>query len=115
MGAGLFSMTESRMKAVTFSHSFGVEQLTILMRSPSGSKSKNILEPFSPLVWLLIVTSSVAMMLTMYVMISLLEHRLLTHHDRPGDHFTLSQLSWFIWSALVKQGSILSPSADVSR
>ena len=49
IGAGLFSVTEDRVKVVRFSNSFGVETLTILMRSPSPTKSKNILEPFSDL------------------------------------------------------------------
>ena len=48
IGAGQFSMTQDRMRVVSFSCSFGVEYLTILMRTPSP-KSKNILDPFSPL------------------------------------------------------------------
>ena len=48
IGAGMFSITQDRMRVVSFSSSFGVEYLTILMRTPSP-KSKNILDPFSPL------------------------------------------------------------------
>ena len=61
------------------------------------------------------VTSSVLMMVIMYILISMLENRVLMSSGDDGDYFTTSQLSWFIWSALVKQGSILSPSGDVSR
>ena len=122
-------MTQDRMRVVSFSCSFGVEYLTILMRTPSP-KSKNILDPFSPLgiepvnyllfyqfliVWILIVSSSVLMIVIMYILISMLEHRILTTSGDDGDYFTTTQLSWFIWSALVKQGSILSPSGDASR
>jgi len=84
------------------------------MRTPSP-KSKNILDPFSPLVWILIVSSSVLMIVIMYILISMLEYRILTTSGDDGDYFTTTQLSWFIWSALVKQGSILSPSGDASR
>ena len=49
MGAGQFSMMEDRMKVVEFSSSFGEEALTILMRSPTQTKAKNIAAPFSPL------------------------------------------------------------------
>ena len=125
----MFSITQDRKRVVSFSSSFGVEYLTILMRTPSP-KSKNILDPFSPLgtskkhdsitinliiVWVLIVTSSVLMIVIMYILVSMLENKILMTSGNDGDYFTTSQLSWFIWSALVKQGSILSPSGDASR
>ena len=131
MGAGQFSMMEDRMKVVEFSSSFGEEALTILMRSPTQTKAKNIAAPFSPLgellqcegavatcnvaVWLLIVGSSLLMTAAMFLLISVLDRRLLAHTRDTGDRFSLGQLVWFIWSALVKQGSVLAPRGDVSR
>ena len=57
-------------------------------------------------VWILIILSSVLMVATMYLLLLLL----------PGpDQFSPGQLAWFIYGALVKQGSTLSPSADVAR
>ena len=61
---------------------------------------------------MLIVLSSVAMLVTMYIMITKLEHQLL---PSGCDQFSPSELSWFIFGALVKQGSSLAPSADVAR
>ena len=52
------------------------------------------------------------MVVTMYLVISKLEHQLVSG---GSDQFSPGQLSWFIFGALVKQGSTLSPSADVSR
>ena len=131
MGAGQFSMMEDRMKVVEFSSSFGEEALTILMRSPTQTKAKNIAAPFSPLgellqcegavatcnvaVWLLIVGSSLLMTAAMFLLISVLDRRLLATTRDTGDRFSLGQLVWFIWSALVKQGSVLAPRGDVSR
>ena len=66
-------------------------------------------------VWLLIVGSSLLMTAAMFLLISVLDRRLLAHTRAEVDRFSLGQLVWFIWSALVKQGSVLSPSGDVSR
>ena len=62
-------------------------------------------------VWMLIIGTSVLMVVIMFVVISKLEHQLVG----DSDQFSAGQLSWFIFGALVKQGSTLSPSADVSR
>ena len=61
---------------------------------------------------MLIVLSSVVMLVTMYIMITKFEHQLL---PSGCDQFSPSELSWFIFGALVKQGSSLAPSADVAR
>ena len=59
---------------------------------------------------MLIIGTSVLMVVIMFVVISKLEHLV-----GDSDQFSAGQLSWFIFGALVKQGSTLSPSADVSR
>ena len=66
-------------------------------------------------VWLLIVGSSLLMTAAMFLLISVLDRRLLATTRDTGDRFSLGQLVWFIWSALVKQGSVLAPRGDVSR
>ena len=65
--------------------------------------------------WILIISTSILMMIMMYILISIFEYKFLTKSYKEADYFSVSQISWFIYSALVKQGSILSPSADVSR
>ena len=66
-------------------------------------------------VWLLIVGSSLLMTAAMFLLISVLDRRLRATTRDTGDRFSLGQLVWFIWSALVKQGSVLAPRGDVSR
>ena len=52
------------------------------------------------------------MVVTMHLLINKVEYQLLSWES---DQFSPGELSWFIFGALVKQGSTLSPRADVAR
>ena len=53
---------------------------------------------------MLILLSGVLMVATMYLLLL-----------PSSDQFSPTELAWFIYGALLKQGSTLSPSADVAR
>ena len=112
LGGALFSMITDRQKVVDFSDSIGVEEYSIMMKTPKTVKAKNVLTPFSLLVWISILVSSVFMSFIMYVFINIAERQVIS--DKP-DQFSLLQISWFVYGALVKQGSTLAPATDISR
>ena len=111
LGGALFSMITDRQKVVDFSDSIGVEEYSIMMKTPKTVKAKNVLTPFSLLVWISILVSSVFMSFIMYVFINIAERQVIS--DKP-DQFSLLQISWFVYGALVKQGSTLAPATDIS-
>ena len=113
LGGGLFSMMEDRQRVVDFSASIGVEGYSIMMKTPKKAKTKNVLTPFSLTVWIVILVSAVLMSLIMYVFINVFEKKIGVGDSL--DKFSLAQLSWFVYGALVKQGSTLAPSSTISR
>ena len=84
-----------------------------MMKTPKEVKTKNVLTPFTVTVWISILVSAISMSLIMYVFINIIEKKVVVGDYR--EKFILVQLSWFVYGALVKQGSTLSPSSNISR
>ena len=79
----------------------------------SQSQSKQWWAPFSPPVWLSIGLSSISMAVLMFLLISKIEINILP--NPPPKAMGPLQIVWFIFGALVKQGSPLPPKSDVAR
>lgn len=77
------------------------------MQRPQESASNNgLLAPFTFYVWLLILLSLTTVGPIIYFMIKL--HLKLCPRDAQ-DMFSLPSCIWFVYGALLKQGSTLSP------
>ena len=106
-GAGLFSVTESRVAKVDYSRFLGEDTFTILMRTPKHfSKADSLIAPFSRDVWLAILASCIFMGPVLYVFIHRLDWR------KSGEEnlgLSLPRCYWFVYGALLKQGSTVDP------
>lgn len=77
-----------------------------MKRPPESATSSGLLAPFTLYVWLLILLSLTAVGPIIYLMIKL--HIKFCPIDEQ-DMFSLPACIWFVYGALLKQGSTLSP------
>lgn len=81
----------------------------MLMRRPSESAGgSGLVAPFDRLVWYLILVSLIAVGPIIYALIWL---RFRITRDTEQKTYTLPHCIWFVYGALMKQGSTLSPIA----
>lgn len=85
----------------------------MIMKRPAGSASgSGLLAPFTNEVWILILVSLFAVGPIIYGLIVL---RYKLTRDRTQKTYPLPHCVWFVYGALMKQGSTLSPIADSTR
>ncbi|XP_074037794.1 ionotropic receptor 76b [Leptinotarsa decemlineata] len=97
---------------ITYSTSFDVAEWNVLMNRPKESATgSGLLAPFTTVVWILIIFSVLIVGPIMYLLI------LIRARFSREDHavFSLPSCMWFVYGALLKQGSTLSPKSDSSR
>ncbi|GJQ83946.1 hypothetical protein Trydic_g8685 [Trypoxylus dichotomus] len=98
---------------IKFSTSLSKAEWVVLMkRPPVSATGSGLLAPFTFQVWLLILVSLFAVGPIIYLLI-LLQHRLCKDDDSTV--YPLPACVWFVYGALLKQGSVLSPQTDSSR
>ncbi|KAI4462455.1 ionotropic glutamate receptor [Holotrichia oblita] len=82
------------------------EWVVLMKRPPVSATGSGLLAPFTFQVWLLILVSLFAVGPIIYLLI-LLQTRLCRTDDNPV--YPLPSCVWFVYGALLKQGSTLSP------
>ncbi|XP_011501269.1 PREDICTED: glutamate receptor ionotropic, kainate 2 [Ceratosolen solmsi marchali] len=86
---------------------------TFLMKRPGTSSSgSGLLAPFTEQVWILIFISLLIVGPTIYLMILL---RSKFAKDEQAEKFTFLTCMWFVYGALLKQGTTFSPIGDSTR
>ncbi|XP_023348082.1 glutamate receptor U1 [Eurytemora carolleeae] len=113
VGGGIFSRMEERQKVVDFSAAIGVEAMNIMWVNVDLADTDYIIAPFTNIVWLYVLIAAFLMGPIMYIMINCFERNVLL--DTPPQYIGLMNYYWFLYGALVKQGSSIVPSTDVMR
>lgn len=88
------------------------EYYMIMTRPADSASGSGLLAPFQLYVWILILISLLAVGPCIYYLI-ILRNRLTK--DAEQRIYPLPHCIWFVYGALMKQGSVLSPSADSTR
>lgn len=88
------------------------EYYMIMTRPAESASGSGLLAPFQLYVWLLILISLLAVGPCIYYLI-ILRNRMTK--DAEQKIYPLPHCIWFVYGALMKQGSVLSPSADSTR
>ncbi|XP_014253533.1 glutamate receptor ionotropic, kainate 2 [Cimex lectularius] len=85
----------------------------VLMKRPADSNTgSGLLAPFDSAVWVLILISLLAVGPIMYLVMWL---RMKLCRDEYAQVFPLPSCVWFVYGALMKQGSTLNPRTDSAR
>ncbi|XP_012287264.1 glutamate receptor ionotropic, delta-2 isoform X4 [Orussus abietinus] len=86
---------------------------TVLMGRPSESASgSGLLAPFDTVVWSLVLVSVLVVGPVVYLLVSL--RAKLAKAEKP-ERYSLATCMWFVYGALLKQGSTVSPVSDSAR
>ncbi|KAK3927640.1 Glutamate receptor ionotropic, kainate 4 [Frankliniella fusca] len=125
MAAALLPVMPSTLQLAQPSISLGETEFVILMGRPKASATgSGLLAPFTETVWYLILVSLILVGPVIFVIIKirnrLLRRRrpLLVPEDPDGvelEDYSLPACVWFVYGALMKQGSTLSPRTDSTR
>ncbi|XP_059079423.1 glutamate receptor ionotropic, kainate glr-3-like [Tigriopus californicus] len=84
------------------------------MKTPfRAQKADSLIAPFSRDVWFVILASCILMGPLLYLFVAHLEPRAKT--VPTTERYSLKNCYWFVYGALLKQGSSLDPSSDVAR
>lgn len=83
-----------------------------MIRPAESASGSGLLAPFQYTVWVLILISLLAVGPIIYWLI---KFRNRFAKDDGQKIYPLPQCIWFVYGALMKQGSVLSPSADSTR
>lgn len=84
----------------------------VMKRPPSSADGSGLMAPFTKSVWLLILLSLLTVGPLIYFLIVL--RRKLTN-DRTQQTYPMPHCLWFVYGALMKQGSTLAPVASSTR
>ncbi|CAH1160158.1 unnamed protein product [Phaedon cochleariae] len=99
---------------VTYSRSFDVAEWSVLMNRPRDSATgSGLLAPFTTEVWIIIIFSVLVIGPIMHLII--LARARLCKSDEESVVYPLPDCMWFLYGALLKQGSVLNPVTDSSR
>ncbi|KAG5899970.1 hypothetical protein JTB14_034541 [Gonioctena quinquepunctata] len=113
MTVAFLPIIESFRNDITYSVSFDVADWNVLMNRPIDSATgSGLLAPFNTAVWILIIFSILVVGPIMYLLILI---RARFCKDEENHVFPLPSCMWFIYGALLKQGSTLNPRTDSSR
>ncbi|SPP76120.1 glutamate receptor ionotropic, delta-1 [Drosophila guanche] len=88
------------------------EWIMVMQRPRESASGSGLLAPFEFWVWILILVSLLAVGPIIYALI-ILRNRLTG--DAAQHPYSLGHCAWFVYGALMKQGSTLSPIADSTR
>nr|QKN21173.1 ionotropic receptor [Zeugodacus cucurbitae] len=88
------------------------EWIMVMQRPRESATGSGLMAPFDFWVWILIFISLLAVGPIIYILI-ILRNRLTG--DKEQKPYSLGHCAWFVYGALMKQGSTLSPIADSTR
>ncbi|KAH8307426.1 hypothetical protein KR044_011719 [Drosophila immigrans] len=88
------------------------EWIMVMQRPRESASGSGLLAPFEFWVWILIFVSLLAVGPIIYMLI-IIRNRLTG--DAVQQPYSLGHCAWFVYGALMKQGSTLSPIADSTR
>ncbi|XP_075161815.1 ionotropic receptor 76b [Haematobia irritans] len=88
------------------------EWIMVMQRPRESASGSGLLAPFEFWVWILILVSLLAVGPIIYFLIIL---RIKLTGDMTQKPYSLGHCAWFVYGALMKQGSVLSPIADSTR
>ncbi|XP_017080167.1 glutamate receptor ionotropic, delta-1 [Drosophila eugracilis] len=88
------------------------EWIMVMQRPRESASGSGLLAPFEFWVWILILVSLLVVGPIIYVLI-ILRNRMTG--DNQQTPYSLGHCAWFVYGALMKQGSTLSPIADSTR
>nr|QUP79602.1 ionotropic receptor 15 [Monochamus saltuarius] len=98
---------------ILFSRRFDTAEWVVLMKRPRESAAgSGLLAPFTTPVWILIILSLLVVGPIIYLLI--LVQAKLTRDDN-NKVYPLPACVWFVYGALLKQGTTLNPTTDSSR
>lgn len=108
LAAAFLPVVREGQQVVQYSRNLDTGEFVVLMRRPSESaQGSGLLAPFTLGVWLLILISLIAVGPIIYLLILL--RYWLCPMDEKNITFPLPSCVWFVYGALLKQGSTLSP------
>nr|WJJ63350.1 ionotropic receptor 76b [Pachyrhinus yasumatsui] len=98
---------------VSYSRSLDTAQWVVLMKRPAESATgSGLLAPFTATVWTLIIISLLVVGPILWLIVLLRAKMCKENYDSV---FSLPACMWFVYGALLKQGSTLNPKTDSSR
>ncbi|GLV35186.1 Ionotropic receptor 76b [Carabus blaptoides fortunei] len=114
LAAAFLPVVPDGQQVIKYSRNLDTGEFVVLMKRPKESaQGSGLLAPFTLGVWLLILISLIAVGPIIYLLI-LLRHWLCPI-DEKNKTFPLPSCVWFVYGALLKQGSTLSPVSDSAR
>ncbi|KAK8398966.1 hypothetical protein O3P69_004225 [Scylla paramamosain] len=109
------TVTEVRKEVVEFSHLLGTTSFGMLVKRPEYTpKPDALLKPFNKEVWFWIIGSMATMGPLIYFII-VFRVRLCRGDPKLTRIMPFDQCCWFVYGAMMKQGSVLKPISDSSR
>ncbi|XP_077291675.1 ionotropic receptor 76b [Arctopsyche grandis] len=100
-------------KFVKYSQSLDEGEWVIMMKRPRESASgSGLLAPFDQNVWYLILVSVIIFGPFIYIAVWV---RYILTKDQNNKPYGMSPCLWFVYGALIKQGTTLSPDANTTR
>nr|CAD7263046.1 unnamed protein product [Timema shepardi] len=111
IAAAFLPVLPENMEVAKLSFSLGEAEWVILMRRPSESANgSGLFAPFDTTVWLLILTSLILVGPAIFIII-MIRVKLCKGSEKLTKVYPLDACVWFVYGALMKQGSTLSPVA----
>lgn len=108
VAAAFLPVVREGQQLIQYSRNLDNGEWVVLMKRPTESaQGSGLLAPFTFEVWLLILVSLIAVGPTIYLIIYL--RYKLCPIDEKNKVFPLPHCVWFVYGALLKQGSTLSP------
>lgn len=108
MAAAFLPVVREGQQIVQYSRNLDTGEWVVLMKRPKESaQGSGLLAPFTFDVWLLILVSLIAVGPIIYALIIL--RNWLCPLDEKNKTFPMPSCVWFVYGALLKQGSTLSP------
>ncbi|XP_060530538.1 glutamate receptor U1 [Cylas formicarius] len=100
-------------ETIRYSRSLDTAEWVVLMLRPKESATgSGLLAPFTASVWTLIIISLLIVGPILYLVVFI---RVKMCEDDRDAEFSLPACMWFVYGALLKQGSTLNPKSDSSR
>ncbi|XP_023225694.1 glutamate receptor ionotropic, delta-2-like [Centruroides sculpturatus] len=111
------TVIQERKEVAVFSTTLFKDSINILMKQPSASGNAGaLLSPFNLYVWIILIVFSILMGPLVYLL-QHIHYKLIIVEEEPDkrNDYKLIECFWFVYSALIRQGSELNPSYDSTR
>ncbi|KAF2886383.1 hypothetical protein ILUMI_19791 [Ignelater luminosus] len=113
IGVAFLPMTAVYWNYAQFATTLDVGEWVVVLKRPRASATgSGLMAPFTLNVWLLILISLLAVGPIMYLITS---SQSKFRKDKKVKSISLPECMWFVYGALLKQGTVISPESDSSR